>query len=409
MGRLWTAGAELQTATAGIEFTSIFTTAPVVDTSVKRSGNASWKIHNSGAAEGLRQLHTSAQGSFFFRSYFRFAALPTGAAVVIGGARTTGAAKLSWRLTSGGLLQLWNTEDNTQIGTDSSEISLDTWYRLEMNYDTTTLNATTCEAKAFTDTPGNDTPFWNPSGSADMSVNITTFWIGITAADTTLDYYVDDLAINDTSDPGNGQEMSWCGEGEVIVLRPNGNGDASDWGGSDGNSTDNYLLIDEVPPDSADYVEDNTLDQIDEWEMEATPAALESSDTINVVHVGVYAAVSDAASADPDIVLRIKAAASGTVEESAALDVNSVTYQGPAPLPANSNYQLTLYDLPGASTTAWTKTELDTMQIGVRVSTGDTHFARIAAAWVMIDHKPGEGDSTAVKDIIGSGIIPFAR
>jgi hypothetical protein len=397
MARLWTAGAELQTATAGIEFTSILANAPAVETTTKRSGNAAWRITNAAAQEGFRQVFTATQGAYFFRFYLYIVALPSGTRH-IGGSRTGAAAKLVIRMTTGGALQLYNIEDSAQVGSDSSALSTATWYRIEMKYDSTTLSATTCEARI-------DGAAAFASGTVDLAATPTIFGCFTDAADATLDYIVDDLAINDAS---GSFQTDYPGEGEVIILRPNGNGDNSGWGGSDGNSTDNYLLIDEVPPDTADYVEEDTDETIDDYSLEATPAAMESNDTINVVHVGVYAAVNDATSADPNIALRIKASASGTVEESATLDCNSITYQGPAPLPANSNYQLTLYDLPGASTTAWTKADLDQAQAGIRVDVGDTHFARVAALWVIVDHKPTVGGGTAVKDIIG-GYIPAAR
>lgn len=385
MARLWTAGAELQTVTAGIEFTALATNAPAVETTTKRSGNAAWRITNTGAAEGFRQQHTTSQGLFYFRFYLYIVAMPTTGTAVIAGSRQTGNQKAVIRLTTGGALQLYNFEDSAQVGSDSSALSTATWYRIEMSYDSTTLSATSVEAKI------DGTTF--ASGTIDITATPNSFGCYTIGGDATLDYIVDDLAINDSS---GSFQTGYPGEGEVIVLRPNGNGDNSDWGGSDGNSTDNYLLIDEVPPDTADYVEDNTSGQIDDYNLEATPAAMDSGDTINVVHVGVLAAVNDATSSDPDIVLRIKASASGTVEESANLDCNSATYQGPAPLPADSNYKLTLYDLPGASTTAWTKADLDQAQAGVRVSVTDAHFARIAALWVMVDHKPGAAATKAL-------------
>jgi hypothetical protein len=403
MARLWTAGAELQSVTPGIEFTAITTNAPAIETGTKRSGNAAFRLNN-GAAEGLRNLSISAQGDYYFQFYMYVVALPTGGTKVLGGFMTTGTTrKISIRLTTAGLLQLFNSEDGAQVGADSSAISLNTWYRIAVRMNSTTLATTAVEARAYVDTPGAST-FWNPSGTIDLAANATSVYCGHDG-DAALDYIVDDLALNDTS--GSFQN-SWPGEEKVIILRPNGNGDNSDWGGSDGNSTDNYLLIDETPPDTADYVEDNTSGQIDDYNLEATPAAMGASDTINVVHVGVYGAVSDATSGDPDMVLRIKASASGTVEESASLDVNSVTYHAPAPLPANDNYQLTLYDLPGASTTAWTKADLDQAQAGVRVAVTDAHFARVAALWVTVGFTPNAGGGTAVKDIIG-GYIPAAR
>jgi hypothetical protein len=390
MTRLWTAGAELQTATAAIEFSVITTTAPVVETSIKRSGNAAWRISNAAAIEGFSQIHTASQGAFFSRFYLYLVALPTNAGTVLASWRATGARKIDVRVTTGGALQLFNAEDGAQIGSDSSALDLETWYRIETTYDSTTLTATTTSARI------DGVEF--AAGEIDITATPNRFTVGTIAGDATLDYIVDDCAINDTA--VGGDQDTWPGEGEVIVLRPNGNGDNSQWVGSDADSTDNYLLVDEVPPSATDYVENETDEEIDDYNLEATPAALESTDTINVVHVGVYAAVNDATGGDPNIALRIKASAAGTVEESATLDCNSVTYQGPAPLPANSNYQLTLYDLPGASTDPWTKATLDTAQAGVRVDVGDTHFARVAALWVMVDHKPGAGGGG------GDGLTP---
>lgn len=380
MARLWTGGAELQATVAAVEYSALITTAPAIETTTKRSGNAAWRISNAAAIEGFRQIHTAVQGAFFFRFYLYIVAFPTAAAVPIGGSRQTGANKAIIRLTSGGALQLYNFEDSAQVGSNSSALSLATWYRIELAYDSTTLSATTCEAKI------DGTTF--ASGTIDITATPNSFGCFTSASDATLDYIVDDLAINDSS---GSFENTWCGEGEVICLRPNGNGDNSDWGGSDGNSTDNYLLVNEVPPDTATYVEDNTANQIDDYEMEATSAAMDSNDVINVVHVGIYGAVSDATTTDPDAVIRAKSASGGTVEESASLDFNNLTFQGPAPIPATTNYALTMYDLPGASTTPWTKATLDTMQAGVREAVTDAHFARVAALWVLVDHKPGSG------------------
>lgn len=67
--------------------------------------------------------------------------------------------------------------------------------------------------------------------------------------------YIDDIAINDTA---GGADNSWCGDGYVIRLGPNGNGAVNQWTGSDSDSTDNYLLVDEVPDSATDYVEDGT-------------------------------------------------------------------------------------------------------------------------------------------------------
>lgn len=57
---------------------------------------------------------------------------------------------------------------------------------------------------------------------------------------------VDDLALNDTT---GGVDDSWCGDGVIIKVTPNGNGTTNDWHGSDGDSIDNYALVDDFPSD----------------------------------------------------------------------------------------------------------------------------------------------------------------
>lgn len=53
-----------------------------------------------------------------------------------------------------------------------------------------------------------------------------------------------------------------------LPVLPNGNGYISQWDGNDGNSTDNYLLVDEVPPDNdTTYVESAVSGEADSYTM----------------------------------------------------------------------------------------------------------------------------------------------
>lgn len=63
----------------------------------------------------------------------------------------------------------------------------------------------------------------------------------------TGNFNFDDIALNDT----NGLvDNSWCGDGHIETLMASGNGDTNDWTGSDGDSVNNYLLVDERAHDS---------------------------------------------------------------------------------------------------------------------------------------------------------------
>lgn len=59
--------------------------------------------------------------------------------------------------------------------------------------------------------------------------------------------YVDDIAINDTSGT---EDNSWPGDGYTVLVPVVAQGDAADWNGSDGDKTDNFLLVDDVPADA---------------------------------------------------------------------------------------------------------------------------------------------------------------
>lgn len=73
--------------------------------------------------------------------------------------------------------------------------------------------------------------------------------------------YIDDLYICDSSGSTNN---TFLGEPGIDTLYPNANGNSSDFMGSDGNQTDNYLLVDDAQETGdTDYVYDDTVDQID--------------------------------------------------------------------------------------------------------------------------------------------------
>lgn len=75
--------------------------------------------------------------------------------------------------------------------------------------------------------------------------------------------YFDDLYVCDTSGSTNN---TYLGDVRIESLFPNGNGNYSQFTGSDGNSVDNYLLVDETTPnEDTDYVEDSNVNDIDTY------------------------------------------------------------------------------------------------------------------------------------------------
>lgn len=72
--------------------------------------------------------------------------------------------------------------------------------------------------------------------------------------------YIDDVYIDDTTGEGAAAPLDLL---RFYWASPDGNGNYNSWVGSDADSTDNYLLLDERPPSDSDYIETATVDQYD--------------------------------------------------------------------------------------------------------------------------------------------------
>ena len=370
MARLWSSGFELNTISTSVEGYTIFQSNPTISSSTVRSGAYSLNPATSVNREGIiYQYSNNTEGSYFFRFFIRIADDLDGQQEIIRLRDTSGNGKVSIRLNTDETLELWNEEDAAQVGSDSSSLSLNTWYRIELAVDSTTLASTAIEAKI------DEVTFASGTINITESPGQMLLGCGLTS-NVSGDLFFDDVAINDSS---GSFENSYPGSGKIIHLRPNAAGDNSDW-------TNDYTYVDEVTPDDATtLVSSNTLDQIDDHNIEA-PSAIGDSDTINVVQVGVrFNGVG--ASANASFVLRVKASSGGTVEESAAITPSNATWVTNAAA-APRNYSLTLYDLPGASTTPWTKEDLASAQIGVRLSATSTNAAQVSTLWLLVDSVP---------------------
>lgn len=385
MARIWSSGFELNSTANNVEF-SVYTesSGPTIQTSTVRSGTYALQSSLvSGAAKyiGYRfDSSTSHTKTIFVRFYLYIGTLP-GSNSTVFSIDNSNPDIDSVRLTlkTDGTIQCFR--NSLSVGT-SSALNTGQWYQIEVKADYTSASGSqVTEFKIDESTVATKT-----NSNSDTWHNSVTFGGNLKdETATTGQWFFDDIAIND--DSGSFQN-SWAGEGEIIHLRPDGAGDAANWSLSTG--TDHAALVNEVTPDDiTSYVFTTTQNQVEEFTLAATPAAIASDDVINCVQVGFRG--RRASTESDNVVLRIKAAPSGTVEESAGF-----TWPNSTPWETNAdqvpyNYQLTLYDLPGASTTPWTKADLDTAQIGAKPTGAPTNAIQMTTIWLLVDHKPAAG------------------
>lgn len=381
MGRINSIGWELQSATANVESTG---NSNAVQTTTVRSGSVANQITSlvSTAQKNMSYQFAAAAGNgpYYFRIYYRIDTLPSAEnrTIMVNDTNSFTTPVVYITIDNTGLLKLYD-EDGQITGTTT--ILTSTWYCIEILVDATGAGATdTVTARV-------DGVDFATSSTRNLSTGIAFLFVGLNLnaeAQTTGNLYTDDIAINDNS--GSFQN-SWPGEGEVIHLKPNADTATEAWTVSSG--VDSFAVVDEVTPnDVTDFISKNSIAGTTDLDLEATPAAMDSNDTINCVQVGVRFNTNSTAGTNPIVVVR--AILSGTAEESANITFNTTTWNTNA-VAAPRNYPLTLYDLPGGSTTAWTKSDLDSAQVGVRLTNASTGLAQVSTLWLLVDHKPAAG------------------
>jgi len=159
--------------------------------------------------------------------------------------------------------------------------------------------------------------------------------------------YIDDLYILNTSGSKNN---TFLGDVKVKTLYPNGNGNVSQFDGSDGNQVDNYLLVDEAQDDSdTTYIESDVVSELDQFTFEDLG---ETPDTIYGVGARLVA----------------KKTNSGTRDGRASCRRLSTNYEGDTFNPS-TDYEAHDYiweDDP-STTSAWTGTGLNAAEFGIKV------------------------------------------
>lgn len=143
----------------------------------------------------------------------------------------------------------------------------------------------------------------------------------------------------------------FLGEQRVYTVFPNGNGSTSNFVGNDGNSTDNYLLIDETSANSdTDYVESSTVGDTDTYNFQDLPTTVNS---ITAVQTSMYCKKTDAGTRQLGAVTRI----SGTDY----VNATAVNLDG------SYAYKLSVWDRKPSDSTTWSRADFNSAEFGMKV------------------------------------------
>jgi hypothetical protein len=160
--------------------------------------------------------------------------------------------------------------------------------------------------------------------------------------------WFDDIYICDTLGSANNDFLGDC---KVQLLAPSGNGNYSDFVGSDDDSADNYLHVDdaESPDDDTSYVESATSADQDTYAHENTA----DCDTVHGVGVKVLAKKTEGGSPDLKALAR-----SGTTDEASDALGFGTDYQA----------KQVVYEQDPDTSAAWTTGGVDNAEFGIEVA-----------------------------------------
>lgn len=250
MARLYHSGAEVDAGLSGSQTQSTDpdgqTQNVTRDTSVFRSGVASWKF-NTGAsnlvADAISSVAAFVDGnSYFLRGYFNTSAAPGSASCILGIGVSSPTTGIFARLRTDGKLEL--IANNAVQGSASTGTITDgTWHRVELK---AVATATTTWTAAELLLDGVSVATW--SGSVSRGTNIG-WGYGLRNAEqpgANSIINVDDIAINDSTGAAN---TGYPGSGKVVLLKPTADSAVgTGWTNDNAASTGLFASVNSTPP-----------------------------------------------------------------------------------------------------------------------------------------------------------------
>ena len=375
-------GFELNSLTAGDEWETVSNTNTPLSIAAAAARTGAYGLrYVAGSSMGWLQQQTrgavAANQTMFARFAIRWNEVPSATAIVAELHKNDGASNtLLISMTTGNALRLYtgNTSVLTLRGSDTPAINDGAWHYVEFGgvYDTDRVYMRMDGIEYANEIAGGVVTinFFRIGGGTQPAAATQLTW-GTTP--TTGEWDIDDVIVCDGTDSSDTiPSGDWPGVGGLICLRPNAAGESNP-------STGDWSGIDETPPSSADVITCATT-VVGYFDMDPTPSAVGSGDSIAFVAVGGDVSVASASTANYQF--RIESQSGGTKVSGTSVALASTTYQILDDTAGSKYYGLVqLTDPQGGG--AWTKALVDTMQCGFARVSG-TPDVRCSAMWAYV-------------------------
>lgn len=394
MARLYSAGFELNSTTANVEFTSA--TGTIVTTN-PHTGTYSGAVTSltSATFKGFTYQFLAANGvgPYFFQFWLYIITAPSANTTIAGVQQNGGFENLTALLTTTRTLELFTQDGAVQIGSASSAIPLNTWTCIEIKMDDSPATGSKVGELRVNQVV---TATSSTLTSTNYTAGVDTFNVGGNLEGegaTTFSVQFDDITINDSTTSFNN---TYAGGSQLLRYSPSAAGDsntfATNVGGTAG-GTNNFTRVDEVTPDNATSYNASITAASDLFAVAAVGGSLPGGATINGVVVGGRVANITGADTTASLQFQIEQKSGGTIQKSGAIIPDTVTWSTNSKAIPH-NYPLTAPQDP--TNTNWTATTIGTMQIGYLIDTVHTDADAVSTIWAYVDYTPSSSVSASV-------------
>jgi hypothetical protein len=264
---------------------------------------------------------------------------------------TTSTVQCGLKINTDGTLSVFRSTHSNILGTSTFAVGDNVWHYIEFKWAISdSISSGDVEVKvdgtvvltvaASSDTKSSSNAYATHYAFVGNSPSVTSGRSG-------SNFFIDDHYLIDLTGSVNN---TYLGNVRIQTLYPNGNGNSSQMVGSDGNSTNNFQLVDEASYAAADYVESATLNDKDTYTFTDT---LSTTNTILGISINVAALRTNT---DPRSIAPV-VRHSGTDYDGTniALSSSAVAYQQ-------------VYETNPGTSSGWTKSDVDGMEAGVKVT-----------------------------------------
>lgn len=353
-----------------------------IQTSTVRTGTYALRTNPTGSGAGWVEIgaydasgqHAAASvATGYTRFYFRYATKATVIQERIFTINTNfNQLKFFATLTAAGTISVYDANISL-ITTGATILSANTWYRIEVKVGTGASGAYELKIDGVSEV----------SGTADLHTNnwgVIRLGKTLNMNTNTVDYFYDDVLIDDAGFPGAGQS---------VVLLPNANGSTAEWTG--GTNSSNYAEVDEVPHDTdTTYIKKSSAASQQHLVAFQDSSTISNLGTINSVKIGI----------------RTREDSGGTASATFARIRNGSTDSDNSSNNGTTSYLQTfrVQNTDPNTSSAWSSGGLDSVEGGV-VDTASVSAVRCTSVLLYVDYVTAAAGSGPLDDLGMSGFF----